>query len=112
MKKAYRVKKNEDFGAIIRARHSAANHAFVVYVRPNEIGHARVGVSVSKKRGKAHTRNLIKRQVRMMVQHVFNLQESYDYVVIVRDGFLEGTFADNEAKLRKAYEKSKKRMGT
>lgn len=49
MKKEYRVKKNEDFSRIIKRKQSMANRTFIIYYLKNDIGHARIGISVSKK---------------------------------------------------------------
>lgn len=82
MKKEYRVKKNEDFSRIIKRKQSMANRTFIIYYLKNDIGHARIGISVSKKLGKAVIRNKIKRQVRMIVKETINLDDNYDYIVI------------------------------
>ena len=87
MKKEYRVKKNEDFSRIIKRKQSMANLTFIIYYLKNDIGHARIGISVSKKLGKAVIRNKIKRQVRMIVKETINLDDNYDYIVIVRNKF-------------------------
>ena len=95
MKKEYRVKKNEDFSRIIKRKQSMANRTFIIYYLKNDIGHARIGISVSKKLGKAVIRNKIKRQVRMIVKETINLDDNYDYIVIVRNKFLDLNFTSN-----------------
>ncbi len=107
MKKEYRVRKNEDFQRIISKKKSYANRQFVVYYYPNELGHMRAGLSVSKKLGKAVERNKIKRQVRHMIMNVFNKESSCDYIVIVRKGYLQYNFKENEEALRKLVKKIK-----
>ena len=82
MKKEYRVKKNEDFSRIIKRKQSMANRTFIIYYLKNDIGHARIGISVSKKLGKAVIRNKIKRQVRMIVKETINLDDNYDYIAV------------------------------
>ena len=57
MKKEFRVKRNEDFSKIIARKKSFANSCFIIYKDENQIGHGRVGISVSKKLGNAVTRN-------------------------------------------------------
>ena len=104
MKKTYRVKRNIDFQAIIKQKKSVASKQFVVYYANNNLNHFRAGVSVSKKLGKAVDRNKIKRQVREMIYDLFEDQESRDYIVIVRNGYLYKSFDENKrdlVKLRK-----------
>lgn len=60
MKKEFRVKRNEDFSKIIARKKSFANSCFIIYKDENQMGHGRVGISVSKKLGNAVTRNKIK----------------------------------------------------
>ena len=104
MKKTYRVKRNIDFQAIIKQKKSVASRQFVLYYAKNDFNHYRAWVSVSKKLGKAVERNKIKRQVREMIYEIFEDQESSDYIVIVRNGYLNKSFDENKrdlAKLRK-----------
>ena len=110
MKKNYRVKKNEDFSYIIKKKQSIANQSFIIYYLKNDVGHARVGISVSKKLGKAVVRNKIKRQVRMIVQQTIDFNDSCYYIVIVRNKYLDLDFNSNLNELKYLYKKILKRM--
>lgn len=110
MKKEYRVKKNEDFSRIIKEKQSLANRSFIIYYLKNNNGHARIGISVSKKLGKAIVRNKVKRQVRMMIQQIIDFNDSYDYIVIVRNKYLDLDFNSNLNELKYLYRKILKRM--
>ena len=99
MKKEFRVKRNEDFSKIIARKKSFANSCFIIYKDENQMGHGRVGISVSKKLGNAVTRNKIKRQLRMMIQECFHFDEEVDYIVIVRKRFLDNTYIENKKEL-------------
>lgn len=111
MKKEYRVRKNEEFGKIIARKQSFANRSFVVYYTNNNSKHMRVGISVSKKLGNAVVRNKIKRQVRMLVQQTFNVDDSKDYIVIVRNQYLQLTYNENKKELEYIYKKIVKKDG-
>ena len=110
MKKALRVKRNEDFQTIIQARCSVACMEFVLYSLENDFGHARIGFSVSKKLGNAVTRNRIKRQSREMAKVVFDKNQAYDYVLIVRKGYLDNDFQTNLASLNTLYKRMQKNI--
>ena len=77
MKKKYRVCKNHEFSAIMKEKQFYACPAFVIYVKPRALDHARVGISVGKKLGNAVQRNRVKRQVRMMVDEIYDFNEEF-----------------------------------
>ena len=107
MKKAFRVRKNEEFSKIISKKHSAASAAFVVYYTDRKEDHARVGISVSKKMGNAVERNRIKRQVREMVRAILDFETCQkDLIIIVRKPYLERPFSQNKKDLETAIKKA------
>jgi len=109
MKKEYRVKKSQDFDNIIRKKQSFANRQFVIYYQENKLDHMRLGISVSKKLGKAHERNRLKRYVRESFKTRKDFLKNYDIIIIVRPGakglsFLEfGSSIDQVLKRSKLY---------
>lgn len=109
MKKEYRVKKSQDFDNIIRKKQSFANRQFVVYYQENKLDHMRLGISVSKKLGKAHERNKLKRYVRESFKTRKDFLKNYDIIIIVRPAakglsFLEfGSSIDHVLKRSKLY---------
>ena len=71
-----------------------------MYVRKNRTGENRVGVTVSKKLGKAVVRNRVRRRLR----EVYRLHESrflpgWDIVIVARHRAVTASFSD----LTKAY---------
>ena len=86
MKKKYRIKKNEEFQEVFKRGKSYANRQFVVYILvKEEQKHLRIGLSVSKKIGKAVTRNRIKRYIRQVFHELKpHLKANIDYVIIAR----------------------------
>lgn len=105
MKKKFVLKKNEDFRKLISNQKFATNKTFTVYHKKNELGHARFGISVSKKQGNAVVRNKIKRQVRMMIDSAFVFSKSYDYVIMIRANYFKQDYATNLAELNKLVQK-------
>ena len=92
MKFSTSLKYNHIFQRLYRTG-GQANALLVLYARRNRLGQNRVGVTVSKKLGKAHIRNRIRRRVR----EVYRLNEAafrpgWDIVVVVRGKAIDASF--------------------
>ena len=87
MKKKYRIKKAGEFQTIIEHRKFVSCPSFVLYVKARKEEHSRIGISVGKKLGNAVVRNKTKRQVRMMFQEIYDFDENFDGILIVRKSF-------------------------
>lgn len=60
-----RIVKTDEFSSVFRLRPAYRTENFVLYARPNTLGHARLGVVVAKRLApRAVTRNLVKRLAR------------------------------------------------
>ena len=107
MKFSTSLKFNHIFQRLYHTR-GAADGLLVLYARRNRTGINRVGVTVSKKLGKAHIRNRIRRRVR----EVYRLNEEkfqcgWDIVVVVRSKAVESDFQ----KLTASYLANAKKLG-
>lgn len=107
MKKKYRVKKNEEFVEIMNFKRFYVSSSFTIYIRPRKYEFSRIGLSVGKKLGKANIRNKIKRQVRMMCQELYNFEEKYDTIILVRPGYLNENYETNKKMLESLRKKAK-----
>ena len=107
MKVQFRVKTNQDFQKIIRDNKKISNSSFVLYFSNNNLGHARVGISTSKKIGNAVVRSTTRRQVRVMARELLDFSKSKEYIIIVRKNYLEKTYQENYELLRKLISKIK-----
>jgi ribonuclease P protein component, eubacterial len=97
MNKEHIVKENKDFSRIIKQGKYAKNSTMVIYEMPNKVGTYRFGFSVGKKLGNAVVRNKIKRQLRNIVyKYKKNYQKSMDYIIIVRNSYIEFDFNEVE----------------
>ena len=107
MKRADRIRKNEEFSRIISKHHSLAGDSFVVYFDHRNEDHARAGISVSKKLGNAVERNRIKRQVREMIRSIVDFDSCpIDLIVIVRKDYLLKAFKENKNNLENIIKKA------
>ena len=65
-----RIVKTDDFSSVFRLRPMHRTEHFVLYMRPNVLGHARLGIVVAKRLApRSVTRNLIKRLAREVFRH-------------------------------------------
>ena len=99
MKFSASLKLNHIFQRLYRTRGQADGY-LVLYARRNRAGVNRVGVTVSKKLGKAHIRNRIRRRLR----EVYRLNEErfdrgWDIVVVARSRAEDAPFT----KLTESY---------
>lgn len=77
------LKKNSEYSYVYKHGKVDGNSLFTVFFSFNEI--KRVGISISKKVGKAHERNLIKRRLRVIIRDNFYLlPEGRDYIFVVK----------------------------
>ena len=88
MNKKYIIRKNEDIQNIINDSKKIVNKYFIIYFSCNDLKHNRYCVSISKKLGKANIRNLYKRRIKDILMKN-NINNSYDYVIIVRKSILD-----------------------
>ena len=80
-----RLRQRADFSAVYDARVRESRGPLMVYARPNELGHPRLGLSTSRKVGNAVTRNRIRRLLREAFRHMqHDLPAGYDFFIIVR----------------------------
>ena len=107
MKFSYSLKLNHIFQRLYRTTGFGDGY-LVLYARKNRTGVNRVGITVSKKMGKAHIRNRIRRRLR----EVYRLNEAgfrsgWDIVVVARGKAVDAPFD----KLTKSYLALAKKAG-
>ena len=88
---------------IFRRLYATSGHAnsyLVLYARKNRTGENRVGITVSKKLGKAHVRNRVRRRFREVYRlNEEKFQPGWDIVVVARTKSIHADFQ----KLTAAY---------
>ena len=98
MNKKYIVRKNEEIQLIIKKSKKIVNKFFIIYYLDNNLGYNRFCISVSKKLGKAHTRNLFKRRIKDILMKN-NINSSNDYVIILRTSILNVSYMEMKNEL-------------
>ncbi|WP_243387225.1 ribonuclease P protein component [Bacillus kexueae] len=109
MRKRNRIKKNEDFQNVFKNGTSMANRQFVIYMldQPNE-KEFRIGLSVSKKIGKAVIRNQVKRYIRQVfLEEKQNILAGKDYIIIARKPAAEMNYHEVKKSLLHLFRKTK-----
>ena len=99
MKFSSSLKLNHIFQRLYRTSGHANGH-LVLYARRNRTGTNRVGITVSKKLGKAHIRNRVRRRIREVYRlNEEKFQPGWDIVVVARSKAVDAPFD----KLTKSY---------
>ena len=94
MKFSSSLKLNHIFQRLYRSQ-GVANGLLVLYARENRTGCNRVGITVSKKLGKAHIRNRVRRRFREVYRlNEEKFQPGWDIVVVARSKAVNAPFAD------------------
>ena len=83
--RSHRLSGKLAFAAVYDAKKKTARGPLVMYSLPNELEHARLGISISRRVGTAPVRNRIKRLLREAFRlHPHNVPRGYDLVIVVR----------------------------
>ena len=81
----YRLKKSYQFNYVYRKGKTVGDDLLVLHYAKNNTGNPRIGLSVSKKYGKASARNLFKRRMRFAFAKLLpGLDRRYNYVLTPR----------------------------
>lgn len=83
--KSLRLRSRADFSAVYDAKTRETRGPLVIYARPNQLDHPRLGLSTSRKVGTAARRNRIRRLIREAFRHLqHDLPSGYDLLVVIR----------------------------
>lgn len=106
MKKRNIIKESYEYTEIINLRKSKKNNYYSIYYRKNDNNRNRYGISIPKKTGKAVIRNKIKRQLKNIIDNnEIYIQNSYDYVIIIRKNILDLNYQEKEKELINLFKK-------
>ena len=84
MKRTETIKSKNDFNNIIKNGKFNKNHYYVIQNEKREDNNIMYGIAISKKVGKAHLRNKLKRQTRSIIDNNRNLfKKGFNYNIKV-----------------------------
>lgn len=107
-----RLVRQRDFAAVYGRKKSWANPLLVLYIRTHDRTGAfaetrRFGFSVSKKVGKAHDRNRVKRRLRELCRKHGNAwKRGFDAILVARSTAAEASFAELETALCQLFQRA------
>ena len=109
--KSARLRKRRQFLSVQRSRYRIVTKHFVVYARRAGPSALQLGITVSRKVGKAHVRNRLKRLLRESFrQNQDRLPDGMQVVFVARHGRGEATFGEVRDELISSMMKLKKRL--
>jgi len=102
------IKKTKSFKIVYGSGRQAVNPLFVMYVRANDSDISRLGVTVSKKVGKAVVRNRIRRLVKESCRlRAYKIKKGMDIVIVARPAVAdlprEGSFFRADKSLEQLF---------
>ena len=104
MKVLYPLSRRGDFKKVFELGSKFPSKYLVIYARPNGLSFSRLGLSVSKKIGKAVIRNRLRRLMREALRR--QLAEKplrYDFVLVARSTSLKAGLADFSGAMARVF---------
>ena len=103
----HRIVRSTDYRAIYNTGKKIHTDKFVLFGRENDKGHARLGITVSRKIGCASIRNRVKRLFREIFRRsATEIPDNFDIVVNAKSGCAKAGFTE----LREEFIAAAKRM--
>lgn len=102
------ILKKKEIDLIFRFKKNVKNYFFTLYYfKNNNLAHFKFALSISKKYGKAHERNLIKRRLRMILRYYMSYIDSKaSFVLVIKPSAKKLNFLELEKKVLILFKKS------
>ena len=97
-----RLRRGVDFKAVHATRQARRGELISVHWGPNQLGHPRIGITVSARVGGSVQRNLVRRRLRDVVRPALaGSDRSVDIVVVARPAAATAAFAQLQAEFER-----------
>ena len=101
----HRLRKNNQFNYIYKKGERFYTENFNLFVVKSRYENYKVGISVSKKLGKANKRNLLKRRVREIVRTSLIIPSFCNFVLLAKENAINLSFDELKNDLQKLFKK-------
>ena len=103
------LKKNSQFSYIYKRGERVNTQYFTLFVVKSRFDDYKIGFSVNKKIGKAHTRNKLKRRLREITKRL-PIKKFKNYVLMAKEGSEQLDFNTLQNEVKRLFEKYEKRV--
>lgn len=95
-----RLRKKYQFNYVYKNGGRVSGKCLTLHYTPSKTKNVKIGFAVTKKVGKAHIRNLVRRRLREMIRKQLpNLKQNFNIIIMAKDCISEFKFAEQEAEL-------------
>ncbi len=110
MNKCYILKKNEDIKELFNKKKSVGNRYFSIYYEKTRVNKDiekdfKMVVSVSKKVGKAHLRNYLRRVVKEIIRKKLDQYDNLHLLIVVKSAAVNLSYCEKEIEIIKLINK-------
>jgi ribonuclease P protein component len=103
-----RIVRSSDYRAIYKAGRKIHSKRFILFIRTNDVGHSRLGLTVSRKIGGAVVRNRVKRLFREIFRKsTGEIPTQLDIVINAKTGCIKASYLELRAEFLDALQKAR-----
>ena len=101
----HRLKKTRQFNYIFKKGERVHTQNFNLYIVKSKYKSYKIGYSISKKEGKAHVRNLLKRRLKEIIRRNNLAKSNRNYILQAKKGASTLSYSELESQLKKLFSK-------
>lgn len=102
---SHRLTLRKHFAYIYRKGERISSKYFVLFYCKSKFSEYKIGYSISKKIGKAHVRNKLKRRLREIVRNADYIKPHLNYVLCAREGVESLSFQELDKQVQYIFSK-------